>query len=99
MAFIFLCHGFDADDEVMVCSSTAVLVECRRASQMSGSQRGSVMGERRQSEVGSVISYATAATNASRYSQYVPGIQFMHPSYVCVKADIDQIKMCCAYCP
>ena len=26
MAFIFLCHGFDADVEVMVCSSTAVLV-------------------------------------------------------------------------
>ncbi|KAL0048239.1 hypothetical protein WJX82_010821 [Trebouxia sp. C0006] len=41
----------------------------RRASQMTGSQRGSVMGERRQSELGSVISYATAATNASRSSQ------------------------------
>ena len=35
---------------------------------MTGSQRGSVMGERRQSEVGSVVSYATANTNASRYT-------------------------------
>ena len=43
------------------------------------------MGERRQSEVGSVISYATAATNASRYAQYVPGVQFMHPSKLCLR--------------
>ncbi len=63
---------------------------------MSGSQRGSVMGERRQSEVGSVISYATAATNASRYAQYVPGIHFMHPICVCVKDNVAQIKTCCA---
>lgn len=33
---------------------------------MTGSQRGSVIGDRRQSEVGSVVSYATAITNASR---------------------------------
>lgn len=33
---------------------------------MSGSQRGSVMGDRRQSEVGSVVSHATANTTASR---------------------------------
>ncbi len=37
------------------------------------------MGQRRQSEVGSVISYATAATNASRYAHDVPGVHFMHP--------------------
>ncbi len=66
---------------------------------MSGSQSGSVMGERRQSEVGSVISYATAATNASRYAHYVPGIHCMHPKYVCVKASIVHIKICCAYHP
>ena len=66
---------------------------------MSGSQRGSVMGERRQSEVGSVISYATAATNASRYAHYMPGVHFMHPSYDCIKANIDQIKICCACHP
>jgi hypothetical protein len=66
---------------------------------MSGSQRGSVMGERRQSEVGSVISYATAATNASRYAHYVPGIHFMHSTYICVKANIDQITICYADCP
>jgi len=66
---------------------------------MSGSQRGSVMGERRQSEVGSVISYATAATNASRYAHDVPDVHFMHPSYVYIKANIDQIKICCDYHP
>lgn len=33
---------------------------------MTGSQKGSVIGDRRQSEVGSVVSYATAITNASR---------------------------------
>ena len=42
---------------------------------MTGSQRGSVMGERRQSEVGSVVSYATANTNASRYTHLVVAAQ------------------------
>ena len=39
---------------------------------MTGSQRGSVMGERRQSEVGSVVSHATANTTASRSAPVVP---------------------------
>ena len=39
---------------------------------MTGSQRSSVMGDRRQSEVGSVVSHATANTTASRYAPHVP---------------------------
>ena len=39
---------------------------------MTGSQRGSVMGHRRQSEVGSVVSHATANTTASRCAPHVP---------------------------
>lgn len=35
---------------------------------MTGSQRGSVMGDRRQSEVGSMVSFATANTGASRWT-------------------------------
>lgn len=50
---------------------------------MSGSQRGSVMGERRQSEVGSVVSHATANTTASRSApvvRFAPLLTAYHPS-------------------
>ena len=35
---------------------------------MTGSQKGSMMGDRLQSEVGSVVSHATANTAASRWA-------------------------------
>lgn len=46
---------------------------------MSGSQRGSVMGDRRQSEVGSMVSFVTANTTASRLPLLLSAPPVLHP--------------------